>query len=61
MSYRNSHFGVTLLEKVTVRSLENLQQVVVTNSHAFVADEPIDIGDDLGPGPYELLLAALGT
>ena len=49
------------MEKVTVSSLKNLQQVVVTNSHAFVADEPIDIGDDLGPGPYELLLAALGT
>ena len=46
---------------VVVKSLENMQQIVVTHSHAFVADEPAEVGDELGPDPYELLLASLGT
>lgn len=49
------------MSTVTVKSLSNLQQLVVTSSHAFVADEPEGVGDDLGPNPYELLLASLGT
>jgi len=49
------------MASVTVSSLRNLQQVLVTAGHAFVADEPPDTGDGLGPDPYEVLLAALGT
>ena len=35
---------------------------VTAGEHSLVADEPLGAGgDDLGPTPYELLLAALGT
>jgi uncharacterized OsmC-like protein len=46
---------------VKVESFKNLQQVVTTFDHSFMADEPPDTGDGLGPDPYELLLAALGS
>lgn len=37
------------------------QVVRVAQRHALLADEPLGIGDDTGPAPYDLLLAALGT
>ena len=49
------------MQTVSVKSHERLQHVVVTDSHALLADEPAPEGDNLGPNPYELLLAALGT
>jgi len=37
-------------------------QEITTGRHQLVADEPIAAGGtDLGPGPYDLMLAALGS
>ena len=49
---------------VTVRSIESTRftQQVESGKHRLLADEPEAVGGhDRGPGPYELLLAALGT
>jgi putative redox protein len=48
---------------VTVRgSGEGFVQEIAAGRHRFVADEPIASGGtDRGPGPYELVLAALGS
>jgi len=46
---------------VTVKSIERLRQLVITDRQAIVSDEPPEAGDGLGPDPYQLLLAALGS
>jgi uncharacterized OsmC-like protein len=50
----------TVLVRETGRG--QFQQEVMLGSHRLLADEPKDVGGlDSGPGPYDLLLAALGA
>jgi putative redox protein len=55
--------GVYMMNDVVVTSLPNLKnEVRYGDNHTFITDEPIDVGgEDAGPDPYTLLLAALGS
>ncbi|HZE63976.1 MAG TPA: OsmC family protein, partial [Pyrinomonadaceae bacterium] len=51
------------MEDVIVTSLANLQnEVRYGENHILITDEPLEAGgEDAGPDPYTLLLAALGS
>jgi len=51
------------MSEVSVTSITNLQnEVRYGANHTFITDEPTTAGgDDAGPDPYTLLLAALGS
>ena len=51
------------MSDVTVTSLANLRnEVSYGANHTFITDEPVGAGgEDAGPDPYTLLLAALGS
>ena len=47
---------------VTETGQGRFQQEIRVGKHRFIADEPAEAGGhDSGPGPYDLLLAALGA
>jgi putative redox protein len=48
-------------DAVVVSSESGLSQNIVSGKHRWIADEPVPIGTDTGPSPYELLLGALGA
>ena len=55
---------VDMASEVVVLSVsgERFTQQIETAGHSLLADEPESHGgSDRGPGPYEYLLAALGT
>jgi putative redox protein len=48
--------------EVAVTWLDNLKTDIRIGAHRLVADEPVDKGgDDAGPTPVDLVLAALGA
>ncbi len=50
----------TVVVRETRRGL--FQQEIIAGAHRLLADEPANVGGlDSGPGPYDLLLAALGA
>ena len=56
--------GRAVSEQIRVRSVADAQfaQVIDAGGHRLTVDEPADVGGtDRGPGPYALLLAALGS
>ena len=50
------------MSEVVVTSQGNLRNEVRYGTHSFITDEPLEAGgEDAGPDPYTLLLAALGS
>lgn len=47
--------------KIHARSTTGLQVEITAGRHRFLADEPVGIGNDTGPNPYDLLLGALAA
>lgn len=46
---------------ITARSAGAVKVEIGNGRHTWLADEPVGLGEDTGPNPYELLLGALGA
>ncbi len=60
----DSNTDATAPGTVVVRETRRgkFEQEIISGSHRLTADEPVEAGGlDSGPGPYDLLLAALGA
>jgi putative redox protein len=52
--------GVSPFDRsVRAEHLDNFQVLIRTDDHAVLIDEPTGIGDNLGPNPFDSLLASL--
>ena len=62
-THQTDHDGASSEGTVTVTEAGSgtYTQQINAGHHRIVADEPRPIGDDAGPTPYDLLLAALGA
>ena len=49
------------MSTVTGRLAYKYQVVMSDGRHSIIADEPLHVSTDLGPGPYELLCASLAA
>jgi putative redox protein len=55
-------FGSLATDVVVSGSANGFAQTITVGNHQLAADEPVGVGGtDTGPGPYDLLLAALGS
>ena len=47
--------------RVAEVAADSFAQTITAGSHRLIADEPLPIGTDTGPNPYDYLLAGLGA
>ena len=46
---------------VKAKSFAGYKVQIEAGNHRILADEPVGVGDDAGPGPYDLMLSSLAA